>query len=79
AGSIKLDFKYDSLEYDTIRFPHRDDRKFIQQIDDAVVTTAAQAITDYAPDLTWVYLEFTDDMGHMYGDSPQYYEAIKAA
>lgn len=79
AGSIKLDFKYDSLEYDTIRFPHRDDRKFIQQIDDAVVTTAAQAITDYAPDLTWVYLEFTDDMGHMYGDSPEYYDAIKAA
>jgi len=79
AGSIKLDFKYDSLEYDTIRFPHRDDRKYIQQIDEAVVEAAAQGITDHAPDLTWVYLEFTDDMGHMHGDSPEYYDAIKAA
>lgn len=79
AGSIKLDFKYDSLEYDTIRFPHKADRVFIQQIDEAVVTTAAKAVADHAPDLTWVYLEFTDDMGHMYGDSPQYYDAIKAA
>jgi hypothetical protein len=79
AGSIKLDFKYDSLEYDTVRFPHRADRKFIQQIDDAVVEAAATAITNHAPDLTWVYLEFTDDMGHMFGDSPQFYEAVKAA
>lgn len=79
AGSIKLDLKYDSLEYDTIRFPHRADRKFIQEIDDAVVNAAAQAIADQAPDLTWVYLEFTDDMGHMHGDSPQFYDAIKTA
>ncbi|MBN8652385.1 MAG: alkaline phosphatase family protein [Cytophagales bacterium] len=79
AGSIKLDLKYDSLEYDTVRFPHKADRIYIQQIDEAVVTTAAKAVADHAPDLTWVYLEFTDDMGHMHGDSPQYYDAIKAA
>jgi predicted AlkP superfamily pyrophosphatase or phosphodiesterase len=79
AGSIKLDFKYDSLEYDTVRFPHKADRVFIQQIDEAVAAAAAKAVADDAPDLTWVYLEFTDDMGHMHGDSPQYYEAIKAA
>lgn len=79
AGSIKLDFKYDSLEYDTVQFPHQADRVFIQQIDEAVVAAAAEAVAEHAPDLTWVYLEFTDDMGHMYGDSPQYYDAIKTA
>jgi predicted AlkP superfamily pyrophosphatase or phosphodiesterase len=79
AGSVKLDFKYDSLEYDTIRFPHKEDRVFIQKIDEAVANAAAKAVADHAPDLTWVYLEFTDDMGHMYGDSPQFYDAIKAA
>lgn len=79
AGSIYLDFKYDSLEYDTIRFPHGNDRKFIQEIDEAVVNSAAQAIANHAPDLTWVYLEFTDDMGHQFGDSPQFYDAVKAA
>ncbi|TXI71355.1 MAG: sulfatase-like hydrolase/transferase [Cyclobacteriaceae bacterium] len=79
AGSIKLDLKYDSLEYDTVRFPHNADRKFIQQIDEAVADAAAKVVAENAPDLTWVYLEFTDDMGHMYGDSPQYYDAIRAA
>ncbi|MBX2900953.1 MAG: alkaline phosphatase family protein [Cyclobacteriaceae bacterium] len=79
AGAPKLNFKYDSLEYDTLRFPHRPDRKFIQQIDDAVTTAAAEAVTNHAPDLTWVYLEFTDDMGHMYGDSPQLHEAVQTA
>ncbi|MBX2895085.1 MAG: alkaline phosphatase family protein [Cyclobacteriaceae bacterium] len=79
AGAIKLDFKYDSLEYDTVRFPHGADRKFIQQIDKAVAQAASEAITNHAPDLTWVYLEFTDDMGHLFGDSPQFYEAVKAA
>src|SRR5205085_934979 len=28
-------------------------------------------------DLSWVYLEFTDDMGHTFGDSPQFLDAIK--
>ncbi|HRE67652.1 MAG TPA: alkaline phosphatase family protein [Cyclobacteriaceae bacterium] len=79
AGSVKLDYKYDSLEYDTIRFPHKDDRIFIQQIDEAVVNAATQSVATQAPDLTWVYLEFTDDMGHKYGDSPQFFEAIKTA
>jgi hypothetical protein len=42
-----------------------------------VATSAATCIKDKAPDLSWVYLEFTDDMGHRYGDSPQYYDAIE--
>lgn len=79
AGSIKLDYKYDSLEYDTVRFPHKDDRIFIQQIDEAVVSAAAQSIATQSPDLTWVYLEFTDDMGHMYGDGPRFYDAVRSA
>ena len=39
--------------------------------------------TDYikenAPDLSWVYLEYTDDMGHKYGDSNQFYDAVQIA
>ena len=31
------------------------------------------------PDLSWVYLEYTDNMGHTYGDSPQMYDAVEVA
>ena len=43
----------------------------------AAAKAAAASIRDQAPDLTWVYLEFTDDMGHKFGDSPQFYAAIE--
>lgn len=79
AGNIQLDYSYDGLEHDTVRFPHTADRKFMLEIDEAVSTEAASYILDKGPDLSWVYLEFTDDMGHMYGDSPQFYDAVRKA
>lgn len=49
----------------------------MHHIDEAVVNNAANYIRTEAPDLSWVYLEYTDDMGHMYGDSPEFYKAIE--
>jgi arylsulfatase A-like enzyme len=49
----------------------------MHSIDEAVVDKAASYIKEQAPDLSWVYLEYTDDMGHMYGDSPRFYKAIQ--
>jgi len=77
AGGIKLDYSYDGLELDKTRFPKADDRMF--KIDEAVSTEAGKYIAENGPDLSWVYLEYTDDMGHMYGDSPQFYDAVKKA
>lgn len=79
AGSIKLDYTFDGLEYDTVRYPHEKDASHIRDIDEAVAEEAAKHIKNFGPDLSWVYLEFTDDMGHHFGDSPQFYEAIKNA
>lgn len=79
AGGIKLDYSYDGLELDTVRFPHTKDSKHMFNIDEQVSTEAGRYILDNGPDLSWVYLEFTDDMGHMYGDSPQFYDAVKKA
>ena len=79
AGAIKLDYSYDGLEHDTVRFPHTADRNFMHAIDEAVSAEAARYLREEGPDLSWVYLEFTDDMGHMYGDSPQFYDAIRKA
>ena len=79
AGSVELDYKFDGLEHDTVKYPHDKEANYIRKIDDAVSQEAARYIAAEGPDLSWVYLEFTDDMGHRYGDGPQFYEAIENA
>lgn len=71
TGNIKLDHHFDGFELDTVRFPHDRAVKYIHQIDELVADSAARYIHEQAPDLTWVYLEYTDDMGHRFGDSKQ--------
>ncbi|MCO5236777.1 MAG: alkaline phosphatase family protein [Chitinophagaceae bacterium] len=77
TGYLKLDYHFDGLELDTLNYPHDKNRDFMHRIDEAVVDKAADYIQKQAPDLSWVYLEYTDDMGHMYGDSPQFYKAVE--
>jgi predicted AlkP superfamily pyrophosphatase or phosphodiesterase len=79
AGSLRLDYSFDGFELDEKRFPHTKDRKFMLAIDEHVSAEAGRYITTNGPDLSWVYLEFTDDMGHMYGDGPEYHDAIRKA
>lgn len=79
TGNIKLDYHFDGLELDTAKYPHDKGRTFMAKIDQAVVDDAARVIGEEAPDLSWVYLEYTDDMGHMYGDSEQFYDAVRSA
>ncbi|WP_064197487.1 MULTISPECIES: alkaline phosphatase family protein [Emticicia] len=77
TGHLKTDYHFDGLELDTARFPHDKQSKYINLIDEEVTVAAAKGIRTDAPDLTWVYLEFTDDMGHKHGDSPEFYNAIE--
>lgn len=77
TGNISFDHHFDGLELDTIQYPHDKETKYMHQIDEAVVNHAAAYIKSDAPDLSWVYLEYTDDMGHKYGDGPQFYKAIE--
>jgi membrane-anchored protein YejM (alkaline phosphatase superfamily) len=77
AGNIHPDYAYDGYELDTVKFPHDKAGNYMHLIDEQVAASAADCIKDKAPDLSWVYLEYTDDMGHKYGDSPQYYDAIE--
>ncbi len=76
TGNFIVDYKFDGLELDTIRFPHDEKRDFMHRIDEAVADEAAHVIRTAAPDLSWVYLEYTDDMGHMHGDSREFYKAV---
>ncbi|SFD09260.1 Type I phosphodiesterase / nucleotide pyrophosphatase [Chitinophaga sp. CF118] len=72
-----IDFHADGYELDTVNFKHDKQRDFMHAIDEKVISEAAEGIKKQAADLSWVYLEYTDDMGHMYGDSPQFYTAVE--
>jgi hypothetical protein len=77
TGNFKVDKYVDGYELDTLNFKHDKGKNYMHLIDERVVSEAASIIKDEAPDLSWVYLEYTDDMGHMYGDSPQLEAAVK--
>lgn len=77
AGHVQPDYYFDGLELDTIQFPHDKLSNYIHRIDERVTDTAARILQERGPDLSWVYLEFTDDMGHRYGDSKEFYDAIE--
>jgi hypothetical protein len=68
AGNIQPDYHFDGMELDLIRYPHDTAGYFYNVIDEAVVDTAAAIIQRLAPDLSWVYLEYTDEMGHRHGN-----------
>ncbi|MEJ0102229.1 MAG: alkaline phosphatase family protein [Bacteroidota bacterium] len=77
TGSIQLDYHFDGLELDTVKFPHDKESNYTHLIDEEVANNAAEYIRKEAPGLSWVYLEYTDDMGHRYGDSQKFYDAVK--
>lgn len=79
TGYLGLDYHFDGFEHDTVQFPHDPKRFFIHQIDEHVVQEASRYIRQEGPDLAWVYLEYTDDMGHAFGDSEPYYQAVRMA
>jgi predicted AlkP superfamily pyrophosphatase or phosphodiesterase len=73
---LRVDYHRDGYELDTLQFPHDKKAYYIHLIDEKVVAEASQVIKDSAPDMSWVYLEYTDDMGHRYGKSPELDTAI---
>lgn len=77
AGNLAIDYHFDGYELDTVNFKHDAAHDYMHRIDDKVVDEAAATIQQNAPDLSWVYLEYTDDMGHMHGDSPEQEAGVK--
>lgn len=77
TNHLKVDYFFDGFELDTLHYPHDSEKEYIHKIDERVVEEAARYIKDESPDLTWVYLEYTDDMGHKYGDSDQFTKAVR--
>lgn len=69
---LKLDYSFDGLEKDTVNFPHDPLTMYIWDIDQEVVKHTAERISENGPDLSWVYLQFTDNVGHGLGDGEQF-------
>lgn len=79
TGNLTVDYHFDGLEIDTVNYPHDEERNYIHLIDEEVSIEAAKAISEKAPDLSWLYLEYTDDMSHRFGNSPQFVDAVQKA
>lgn len=77
AGGDKVDVHADGYELDTGRFPPDEEGDYIREIDALVAAEAARSIRETGPDLSWVYLQHTDDVGHNYGDSPEFTAAVE--
>lgn len=77
TNKIHVDIAADGFEHDTLKFPKSGPVHRMHRIDEHVVDEATKSIRQQSPDLSWIYLEYTDDMGHGYGDSPKFYEAVE--
>lgn len=76
---LQLDYHFDGLEIDTLSYPHDDQSDYIKKIDQTVAAYAANEVATKGPDMSWVYLQYTDDMGHRFGVSPQMDAGIQEA
>ena len=72
TGNLTIDYVYDGYELDREKFPDREYDLRIFDIDEHVSECAAQCIREQAPDLSWVYLWYTDDAGHIFGNGEKF-------
>ncbi len=76
TGAFRVDYAFDGYELDTLRFPHDKQGNWLHQIDNHVVSQADSVIRKSSPDLSWIYLEYTDEVGHIYGDGKVIDQAV---
>ncbi len=79
AGDFRIDHAVDGFERDTVAFPHDSASRYIAAIDARVAAEAAAYIATRGPDLSWVYLQHTDDAAHANGDSEASDAAVRQA
>ena len=68
TGGMAIDYVYDGYDLDEKNFPHKEKDLHVFDYDERVSVEAERCIRENGPDLSWVYLWYTDDAGHMYGD-----------
>jgi hypothetical protein len=76
TGKLHTDYVFDGYEKDTVRFPHDTASAYLHHIDEYVVHCADSVIRKNGPELSWIYLEYTDDVGHSKGTGSAFDSAI---
>ena len=79
TGNLKIDYVFDGYDHDHENFPGKEYDLRIFDIDEHVSKKAAECIRTDAPDLSWVYLWYTDDAGHIFGAGETMDEFIRLA
>ena len=67
AGNLKIDYVFDGYDLDKARFPKKPDELQVLDNDIQVAADAAKCIGNDAPDLSWLYLWYSDDAFHLHG------------
>lgn len=73
---MKIDYVADGYEFDKERFPKKEHDLQIYDYDEEVCRKAAECIRENAPDLSWVYLWYNDDAGHIFGNGAYFDEYV---
>lgn len=79
TGHLKIDYVFDDYEKDNDAFPKKEYDMRIFDIDEHVSKKAAECIRKDAPDMSWVYLWYTDDAGHIFGNGKTFDDFTKLA
>lgn len=66
---LRVDYPYAGYDLDSKRFPHKPDELQLYDIDSTVCVDAARCIEEKGPDVSWLYLWYSDDAGHFTGFS----------
>ena len=74
AGGVQIDIIRDGYDLNLEEFPQ--DSGWVQKVDTRVATEATEVILTEGPDFSWVYLWYTDDTGHMYGEDERHRTSI---
>ncbi|HEY0273748.1 MAG TPA: alkaline phosphatase family protein [Chitinophaga sp.] len=76
TGGFPVDYHFDGYEKDTLHYPHDTASLYLHHIDERVIRDADSMIRKVGPDLSWVYLEYTDDVGHATGTGQAFDQAV---
>jgi len=79
TNHLTIDYVKDGYDLDTIHFPKKENELQIFDYDEQVSKDAAEGIRNDAPDLSWVYLWYTDDAGHLKGNGTYFDEYVRKA
>lgn len=79
TGHLKIDYVRDGYDLDTLQFPRKKDDLHVFDIDERVSEEAARSIREDAPDMSWVYLWYTGDAAHLYGNGAFFDEYVRKA